>query len=92
VVSHRKAALHRADRIVLLKDGKVEAEGPLDELLDTCEEMQRLWRGDLAPDRPEHVPPRHPLLDPVLERALDRALEGPLDQEFEQTLDYALDR
>jgi ATP-binding cassette subfamily B protein len=46
VVSHRRAALHRADQIIVLVDGRVEAQGKLDDLLERCEEMRRLWEGE----------------------------------------------
>lgn len=45
VVSHRRAALRRADHIIVLKEGAVEDEGTLDELLGRCREMQQLWEG-----------------------------------------------
>jgi ABC-type transport system involved in Fe-S cluster assembly fused permease/ATPase subunit len=48
VISH--SVLQRADQIIVLRDGTVEARGTLAHLLETCPEMQRLWRGDDAPE------------------------------------------
>ena len=51
VVSHRRAAYRQADKIIVLKDGRVEAEGTLAELLKTSPEMQRLWEQQPVSDR-----------------------------------------
>lgn len=53
-VSHRRAALKRADRVLVLKDGRVEDAGTLEELLGRCEEMRQIWN---ARDAGEDEPP-----------------------------------
>lgn len=43
-VSHRRAALQRADQIIVLRDGAVAAQGTLKELLDSSPDLQELWQ------------------------------------------------
>ncbi len=45
-VSHRPAVLRRADRILVLKEGRVEADGTLAELLERSPEFQALWAAE----------------------------------------------
>lgn len=45
-VSHRRAVLKRADQIIVLKEGRLESAGNLDELLEQSTEFQRLWAAE----------------------------------------------
>ncbi|GCE15210.1 ABC transporter ATP-binding protein [Tengunoibacter tsumagoiensis] len=44
-VSHRRSVLQRADQIIVLKQGRIEATGSLEQLLTTSQEMQCIWQG-----------------------------------------------
>ncbi len=48
VVSHRRAALLRADRILLLEHGRITDSGRLGELLERSAEMRALWAEDMV--------------------------------------------
>jgi ATP-binding cassette subfamily B protein len=43
VVSHRPAVLQRAEQVLVLREGRIVARGRLNELLETSEEMRRLY-------------------------------------------------
>ncbi len=43
VVSNRRTALQHADHIIVLNNGRIEAEGKLEELLQSSESVQQIW-------------------------------------------------
>jgi ATP-binding cassette subfamily B protein len=45
-VSHRRTALQRADWIIVLKAGQIEAQGHLNDLLSSSAELRELWHTD----------------------------------------------
>ncbi len=47
VVSHRRAVLNRADQVIVLRDGRVDALGSLSDALRDSVEMRLLWREEL---------------------------------------------
>ena len=49
VVSHRRPVLRLADAVIVLKDGRVEAAGALDDVLATSAELRAIWSGQVQP-------------------------------------------
>lgn len=43
VVSNRKTALQHADHIIVMDDGCIAAEGTLQELMQSCDEIKQIW-------------------------------------------------
>ncbi len=52
VVSHRHAALARADRVVVMEGGRVVAVGPAAELQESSEAFRAIWEGALSATTP----------------------------------------
>ena len=43
VVSHRRSALHRADQIIVLAEGRIVAVDTLETLIETSSEFRAMW-------------------------------------------------
>jgi ATP-binding cassette subfamily B protein len=46
VVSHRRTVLHQADKIIVLKNGRIADQGTIEELLPRSQEMRNLYYGE----------------------------------------------
>ncbi len=48
VIAHRLSTIKNADNIVVLKNGKIEAEGSQQELLDSCPLYRDMWQAHIG--------------------------------------------
>ena len=51
VVSHRQTAMARADRVIVMEDGKIVATGTASELQRTSETFRAIWEGTASASR-----------------------------------------
>ena len=52
VVSHRPSVLRRADHIIVMSEGRIEAQGTFDEIMSTSREARYLLTGEQDRDQP----------------------------------------
>ena len=48
VIAHRLSTIVNAEKIVVVKDGNIEAEGTQQQLLDTCPLYRNMWEQHVA--------------------------------------------
>lgn len=48
VIAHRLSTIRNADRIVVLNDGRIEAEGTQEELMESSPLYQRMWQAHIG--------------------------------------------
>ncbi len=48
VIAHRLSTIKNADNIVVLKDGRIEAQGTQDELLEKCPLYLKMWKAHIG--------------------------------------------
>lgn len=48
VIAHRLSTIRNADNIVMLKDGRIEAQGTQDEMLNSCPLYRSMWQAHIG--------------------------------------------
>jgi ATP-binding cassette subfamily B protein IrtA len=48
VIAHRLSTIKEADNIIVLKDGRIEAQGKQQELLNTCSLYKEMWKSHIG--------------------------------------------
>ena len=48
VIAHRLSTIKEADNIVVLSDGRIEAAGKQDELIEKCPLYNRMWQAHIG--------------------------------------------